>query len=68
MDKLALKHFSGSMNFLIGYYNKSKKYRDRNIYEFDIEARSMEVKENWVNEIHRILWSQLQYFKGNVLI
>lgn len=64
MDKLLLRHCSTSTSFQLSSFDKSKKYVD-NSHDFDLEAPSMAIKEKWVDEIQRILWVQLQYYKGN---
>lgn len=64
MDKLLLRHRSTSTSFQLSWFDKSKKYGSDNQHDFDIEAPSMGVKEKWVDEIQRILWTQLQYYKG----
>ncbi|KAK9730728.1 RhoGEF domain [Popillia japonica] len=62
MDKLLLRHCSTSTSFQLSSFDKSKKYVD-NSHDFDLEAPSMAIKEKWVDEIQRILWVQLQYYK-----
>ncbi|GJQ86148.1 hypothetical protein Trydic_g13429 [Trypoxylus dichotomus] len=62
MEKLLLRHYNTSTSFQLSCFDKSKKYGEKN-YDYDIEASTMAIKEKWVDEIQRILWVQLQYYK-----
>lgn len=64
MDNLSLKYHPSSNTFELSCFDKSKSEQFNKDFKFSLKAHKKSIKDEWVNEIRRILWKQLQYCKG----